>query len=171
VPDGADPFDPSLVLERFARADVDFVVIGGVAGGAHGSAFGTFDVDLAYARDHGNLERLAAVLRSLDATLRGAPSDVPFQLDARSLAAGTNFTFATSLGAIDILAEPIGAPPYDRLRADAVVIDIAGNGIRIASLEHLIAMKEAAGRPKDKLMATEYRTLSDELRAPRTDLA
>jgi hypothetical protein len=27
-------------------------------------------------------------------------------------------------------------------------------------------MKEAAGRPKDRLMATEYRALSDELRAP-----
>jgi hypothetical protein len=36
----------------------------------------------------------------------------------------------------------------------------------IPLLDHLIAMKEAAGRPKDKLMATEYRVLSDELRAP-----
>jgi hypothetical protein len=27
-------------------------------------------------------------------------------------------------------------------------------------------MKEATGRTKDKLMATEYRDLSDELRAP-----
>jgi hypothetical protein len=30
-------------------------------------------------------------------------------------------------------------------------------------------MKEASGRTKDKLMATEYRTLSDVLRAPRSD--
>jgi len=36
----------------------------------------------------------------------------------------------------------------------------------VASLDHLIAMKEAAGRPKDKLMATEYRGLSDLLRKP-----
>jgi hypothetical protein len=29
-------------------------------------------------------------------------------------------------------------------------------------------MKEASGRTKDKLMATEYRVLSDELRAPKS---
>jgi hypothetical protein len=92
---------------------------------------------------------------------------VPFILDARSLEAGGNFTFLTSLGSLDVLAYPAGAPPYDRLRADALVTEIGGQRIRIASLDHLIAMKEAAGRTKDKLMATEYRTLSDELRAPR----
>ncbi len=31
----------------------------------------------------------------------------------------------------------------------------------------LIAMKEAAGRPKDLLMASEYRVISDELRRPQ----
>ena len=152
------------MLERLARAGVDFVLIGGVAGGAHGSSYGTFDVDLAYARDGENLERLAEVLRSLGAVLRGAPPDVPFQLDARTLAAGANFTFSTSLGSIGILSDPVGAPPYDRLSADAVTIDVRGQTVRVASLDHLIAMKEAAGRPKDKLMATEYRKLSDIVR-------
>jgi hypothetical protein len=162
-----DRFDPAPMLELFARAGVDFVVIGGVAGGAHGSSYGTFDVDLAYSRVPENLERIADVLRTLGATLRDAPTDPPFQLDAKTLEAGGNFTFATSLGAIDILASPEGAPPYGRLREDAMVIDVRGQPIRIASLDHLIAMKDASGRTKDKLMASEYRALSDELRAPR----
>ena len=167
MPEADQAFDPGPVLERFAEADVDFVVIGGVAGGIHGSSFGTFDVDLAYSRKPENLEKVAAVLRALDAKLRGAPPDLPFLLDAQTLKAGANFTFTTSLGAIDLLADPAGAPPYERLRATATVVDVRGNGVRVASLDHLIAMKEAAGRPKDKLMATEYRTISDELRAPR----
>ena len=166
--DADDTFDPSPILEQLARAGVDFVVIGGVAGGAHGSAFGTFDLDIAYARDDQNLERLAEVLRSLGAKLRGAPPDIPFQLDARTLEAGANFTFTTRFGALDILSDPAGAPPYDRLRANAMEVDVGESRVRFASLDHLIAMKEAAGRPKDKLMATEYRVLSDELRAPKT---
>jgi hypothetical protein len=162
-------FDPIPVLVRFVDAGVDFVVIGAVAGGAHGSAYGTEDVDLTYSRDPANLERLADLLRKLHAQLRGVPPDVPFQLAARSLREGGNFTFDTDLGKVDILAYPAGSPPYDQLREAAMVITVEGREVHIASLDHLIAMKEAAGRPKDKLMATEYRVLSDELRAPRPD--
>ena len=165
MPSEAEPFDPSSALQTLAEAGVDFVVIGGVAGGAHGSSYGTFDLDIVYARDRENLERLAAVLRSIDATLRGAPSDLPFQLEADSLEAGDHFTFSTRLASLDILGRPAGAPPYETLKAAATTIDVAGHAIRIASLDHLIAMKEAAGRPRDKLMATEYRVLADELRA------
>lgn len=170
MPPGADePFDPVPVLELFARAEIDFVVIGGVAGGVHGSAYNTYDIDLAYARDRENLERIAALLRTLDARLRGAPPGVPFQLDALSLEAGGNFTFATSMGSIDLLTYATGAPPYDELRRQATVIDVRGHPVRVASLDHLIAMKEAAGRPKDLLMASEYRVISDELRRPRDE--
>jgi hypothetical protein len=168
VPPGSrDSFDPAPVLELFAREGVDFVVIGGVAGGAHGSSYGTFDVDLAYSRDPGNLERIATVLRAIDATLRGAPPNLPFLLDSKTLHAEGNFTFHTRLGSVDLLAYPEGAMPYEQLRAAAMIIDVRGLPVRVASLDHLIAMKEASGRTKDKLMATEYRVLADEIRRPR----
>jgi hypothetical protein len=157
-------FDPVPILRALADAGIDFVVIGGVAGGAHGSAYPTYDLDVAYARDQANLERLAGTLRQLGARLRGAPSDVPFQLDAESLEKGGNFTFETTFGPFDILAFPEGAGSYDRLREDAKTIDVEGRQIRVASLDHLIGMKEAAGRWKDKLMALEYRVLADEQR-------
>jgi hypothetical protein len=167
VPPEADAFDPVPLLKALAEGGVDFVVIGGVAGGSYGSAYGTFDVDVAYARDRGNLERLARVLRTLGAELRGAPPGLPFQLAAKTLESGANFTFSTPLGALDILSDPAGAPPYARLKSAGTTVTLSGTEIVVASLDHLIAMKEAAGRPKDKLMATEYRVLSDALRAPR----
>lgn len=156
------PFDPIPLLRALVDGGVDFVVIGGVAGGAHGSSYPTYDVDVAYSNGNENLERLAAVLRDLGATLRGAPADVPFLLDSATLRRGGNFTFETKYGALDVLAYPEGAAPYERIRSDAKVIDVEGRPVRIASLDHLIAMKEAAGRNKDRLMALEYRVLADE---------
>lgn len=166
MPDEPEVFDPVPLLEALASADVDFVVIGGVAGGSYGSSYGTFDVDVAYSRARENLARLAGVLQELGATLRGAPPGVPCQLDAKTLENGANFTFTTRFGALDILADPAGAPPYPELKARGTNIVVAERTVTVASLDHLIAMKEAAGRPKDKLMAAEYRVLSDELRAP-----
>ncbi len=166
----SDPeFNPVSVLVRFADAAIDFVVIGGVAGGAHGSAYGTEDVDLAYSRAADNPEKVAGLLRDLGATLRGAPPDLPFIPDAHSLAEGANFTFDTDLGSVDILAFPSGAPAYEVLRANAMEIAVEGRRVLVASLDHLVAMKEAAGRTKDKLHASEYRVISDLLRAPKED--
>ena len=169
MPSEADSFDPIPLLAALSAAGVDFVLIGGVAGGSYGSTYGTFDVDVAYARDRPNLERLATVLRELGATLRGAPADLPLQLDVKTLENGANFTFSTRLGALDVLAEPAGAPPYRELKARSTKITVAGQDVLVASLDHLIAMKEATGRAKDALHATEYRDLSDDLRAHRSE--
>jgi hypothetical protein len=157
-------FDPRPILEVLVKNDVDFVLAGGLAGVVLGSAFQTGDVDIVYERSRENLERMARALRELGATLRGAPKDVPFRLDARTLSAGQNFTFETRHGSLDILGDAAGAPPYPSLRADAGQHEVGGVTIAVSSIDHLIAMKVAAGRPKDKLMASEYKLLADEIR-------
>jgi hypothetical protein len=156
-------FDPRSILETLVRHQVDFVLIGGLAGVALGSAYQTSDVDIAYERSVANLERLASALVELGATLRGAPKNLRSQLDARTLATGSNFTFDTRYGSLDMLAEPAGAPPYEKLRDAAEKLDVRGFVLAVSSIDHLIAMKEA-GRNRDKLMATEYRVLADEIR-------
>jgi hypothetical protein len=162
-------FDPAPILLVLQRHRVDFVVVGGLAGMAHGSRYPTNDTDVAYGRDKANLERLARALQELGATLRGAPPDVPFVVDAVSLANGANFTFDTKFGPFDILGDPAGAPRYEALRDDGVGAELFGVSVVVASLDHLIAMKEAAGRPRDLLAASEYRVISDELRRPRDE--
>lgn len=158
-------FRPKELVRTLLEHGIDFVVIGGLAAMSHGSARPSFDLDVAYARDRANLERLAAALRELGATLRGAPADLPFQLDAESLEAGAHFTFETPFGAFDILDRPDGAPAYSELKAEAVSSTIEGEPVLVASIDHLIAMKEASGRPHDKTVAHELRLISDELRA------
>jgi hypothetical protein len=154
--------DPAPIFEALARNGVRYTLIGGLAGIAHGSAIATFDIDIAYAREPVNIGRLAAALGELEVTLRGAPPDLPFRPDPETLAAGLNFTFDTPSGPLDAFGEPTGAPPYAELEAAATEVDVAGVTVRIASLEHLIRMKRAAGRPKDLLMASEYEALAEE---------
>jgi transcriptional regulator with XRE-family HTH domain len=144
------------LLDALDRNAVEFVVIGGVAGLAHGSAYPTYDLDIAYARNARNLERLAAALRGIGVTLRGAPDDLPFQVDATTLEAGMNFTFITPYGAFDILGHVDGIRDYDELRAHAEVHEIGGIPVRVASLNQLIGMKRTVDRTKDQLMVEEY---------------
>ncbi|MDP9227576.1 MAG: hypothetical protein M3M99_00820, partial [Actinomycetota bacterium] len=132
------------------------------AGSVHGSVLPTFDLDIAYSRSPENLERLASALSELDVTLRGAPDDLPFHPDRRTLEKGMNFTFQTQLGAVDILGEAGGIKSYEELRAASIPTRVEGVDIRVASLDHLIAMKRHANRPKDRLMIEEYLAIADE---------
>lgn len=141
---------------------VDFVLIGGQAGISHGSSYPSYDLDVLYARDHDNVARLVDSLREIGVRLRGAPKDLPFILDAKTIENGSNFTFVTPYGDLDVLADADGVPPYEELRSGAVEREVFGHLVRVASIDHLIAMKRAAGRTKDKLMVEEYIVLADE---------
>lgn len=139
----------STLLGRLTGGGVDFVVIGGIAVIAHGYARNTKDLDICYAPDQGNLESLGTVLRQLEARLRGI-EDIPFVPDARTLRHTQILTLDTREGGLDLLVDPDGSPGYDTLRARAERIDFDGFEIRIASVEDLLAMKRAAGRPQDQ---------------------
>jgi len=139
-------------------------VIGGMAGLAHGSSYPSFDLDIAYARDRANIERLVTALTNIGVSLRGAPEDLPFQLDVRTIENGANFTFTTPFGDLDVLAEVAGIRSYDDLRRGAEVKRIAGHEVHVASLDHLIAMKRGANRPKDQRMLEDYIVIADEQR-------
>ena len=112
-------FDPIVALRTLVSHGVRFVLIGGYAAAIRGSPVITGDVDVCYARDDENLERLAAALQQLGATLRGAPPEVLFRLDARTLKAGDHFTFSTSAGPLDCLGTPAGTDGFADLDASA----------------------------------------------------
>lgn len=158
------PLKASPLLRTLTGHGVDFVVVGGMAGLAHGSAYPTYDLDIAYARDRGNIERLVEALKEIGVALRGAPADLPFLLDARTLENGANFTFDSPYGSFDTLGDVAGISSYNDLRGAAALATIEDVEVRIASIDHLIAMKRAANRPKDKLMVEEYIVIADEQR-------
>lgn len=142
-------FEPVEMLEALADFGVEFVLVGGVAQGAHGSAFPTYDVDIAVPGGRPNLRRLGAALASLD-----APA---MRLDRGGL-------FETRAGVIDVTVFPPRDSSYKRLSSDAIEATVGRGEIRIASIDHLIAMREQRGRPYDPLLSLELRTLADEQR-------
>ena len=151
------------VFATLHRHRVEFLVIGGQAEALMGSPRPTYDTDIAYARDPANLERLAAALRELEAKLRvnGQPLEVPFPLDAKSLAFGNLFTWCTNVGEdFDVLGyvEPVGTyedmlPAAERYRLDE------GFDLLTISLEDLLRVKEYISRQKDAESLQQLRAL------------
>ncbi len=152
------------ILELLERGGAKFIVIGGMAAMAHGNARATYDVDVVYARDKENIQRLAEVLRPFRPYLRGAPAGLPFVWDERTIRMGLNFTLTTTLGDLDLLGEVAGAGNYQQLLPYSQEMVLFGVKCRCATLERLIQMKRAAGRPKDMLILAELQALLEERR-------
>jgi hypothetical protein len=144
-----EEFDAAALLRALAEAELDFVVIGGIALVLHGSARLTRDLDIVFAPDEPNLHALGRVLTGLNAGLRGVDEDVPFVPDERTLRNVQLLTLTTDAGWLDVHRRPDGAPPYPVLKRRAEEQDIDGVSVLVASPDDLLAMKRAAARPQD----------------------
>lgn len=164
MPGPLPDFRPTTMLARLVEGGVDFVIVGGYAMVVHGSAAITRDLDICYSTDQTNLDRLGATLLDLEAGLSGVAEDVPFVPDGRTLRHTQILTLVTSAGRLDLLRAPDGAPGYDALAERAFRVELDGMTIKVASLEDLIAMKRAAGRPKDLLAVEELEAIQRILR-------
>ncbi len=158
------PTDFRGLIDTLARAQVEFIVIGGVAATLHGSARATMDLDVVYRRSADNVDRLVAALSPLGPYLRGAPRGLPFFFDARTVQRGLNFTLDTRLGPLDLLGEVTGGGSYDELLPNTEVVELFGHPCRAVTLEALIVLKRAAGRPKDNEILAELEVLRDRQR-------
>jgi len=147
--------DFEKALATLTGGDVEFIVIGGVAGALHGSAFITQDLDVVYARNRENIRRLAAALQAHSPYLRGAPEGLPFQLNERTIRNGLNFTLTTAFGDLDLLGEATGGGGYEDLLPHSCEVRGFGVRFRVLNLDKLIVLKRAAGRPKDLAVVAE----------------
>jgi hypothetical protein len=153
--------DIGLVLDRLHKCRVDFMVVGGVAATAHGSARVTYDIDILYSRLSANITRLVEALRPLSPYLRGAPVGLPFAWDAKTVQAGLNFTLTTSHGSVDLLGEMAGVGRFEDARAHATPMRLTSHDSLVIDLPWLIKAKRAAGRPKDLEVLAELELLQD----------
>lgn len=144
-------------FEAMATANVDYVLVGGLAVSLHGIVRGTLDVEVALAMDDANLARFIAAARRM-----GLAPSLPVPIEALANAAQIDALFreknmlAFSLResapaglVVDVLVRP--RVPYSALRANAVIRSIGSAAIPIASVDHLIELKSQTGRSIDAL--------------------
>jgi hypothetical protein len=143
----------------------DFVLIGGLAARLHGSPTVTNDLDVCHDLTAGNLKRIAGALEEMEATLRlpDQAERLEVAIDERLLATTQNLSLTTDFGAFDLLARPAGTEGYEDLIRDAVTLKLErGLSVAVASVDDLIRMKRASGRPKDLIEVEVLTALQDE---------
>ena len=155
--------DFHALIRLLTENKVEFIVVGGAAATAHGSARLTVDLDIVYRRSGENIVRIVSALDPLEPYLRGAPPGLPFDWSEETIRKGLNFTLTTTLGALDLLGEIAGGGNYEALLGDTVRLSVAGVDCLCLNLRQLIQVKRAAGRPKDFDAIAELEVIEEEL--------
>lgn len=154
--------DFERLLKLLVGNRVEFILVGGAAATAHGSARLTEDLDIVYRRTPENIRRLAECLSPHHPYLRGAPPGLPFVLDVATLQQGLNFTLVTDLGALDLLGEITAGGKYEDLLPHSINLLLYGVSCRCLGLKRLIEVKRAVGRPRDLEVVAELEALQEE---------
>ena len=153
--------DFRALLEQLSKHQVEFIIIGGAAATAHGSARLTQDLDIVYERSSENILRLVQALQEIGVYLRGAPLGLPFRFDPSTVERGLNFTLTTDHGALDTLGVVTGGGDYHDLVPNSLELELFGCRCLCLDLPTLIKVKRAAGRPKDLEAIAELELILD----------
>jgi predicted nucleotidyltransferase len=149
-----------VLLQRFADAGLEFVVVGGFAGVLHGSSYVTDDLDICAVMSPGTMAKLRACLADLKPVHRMTPNKLSFLDHPPAGQPLANMYLETDAGVLDVLGSVLGIGDYQALARNAVEIPLFGRRCRVISLEDLIQAKEAMGREKDLLTAKELRAIA-----------
>lgn len=159
---GADaPLDAAQILAALDRHRVDYVIVGGLAVQTHGHVRTTVDIDIYPRPTPANMRNLAAALRELDARVLNEGYE-KLAVDAQMLPRTTLWQFATRHGAVDVIHDAPGAPPYDELRERALNLRLGDVRVAVAGRDDLISMKRASARDVDLEDLAALNAIEDE---------
>jgi hypothetical protein len=152
-----EALDPLPLLRALHERGIEHIVVGGFAVNAHGFIRVTKDLDIVPNPAQENLQKLAELLGDLGAKLLDTGDFEPRELPAdptraADLAMGGNFCVLTDIGRLDVMQWLSGVDfddLYTELDPETIESTVDGIPVRVCGLDHLRAMKRAAGRPED----------------------
>jgi len=135
--------EPLLVriVKAFHKHSLEVILIGNAAAALHGAPVTTLDFDFMYRKTPGNLEKLKAVARQLDAIILSSYYPVSSLLRVVNDDEGIQ---------LDFMSQVDGVSTFASLRSRAVKVNFKGYDLLVASLEDIIKSKKEAGRQRDK---------------------
>jgi hypothetical protein len=146
------------LLAKLIEADVEFVLVGGLAASIHGSSLTTRDVDVCCRFTEANLMRIQRALESLRPVHRMRP-DLPLALTPEQCASLKNLYIKTDLGILDCLGAVLGVGDFDEVARHCTAIELPIGMIRILDIDTLITAKEAMGRPHDLITIEQLKAV------------
>jgi predicted nucleotidyltransferase len=146
----SEPLRLRKLLERLTEAEVRFVLVGGLAVNAWGYLRATRDIDVVPEQGAANLANLDSVLKELGGKVEVDDGLLDSNSISIFLRTGDRTHVVTDLGRVDVLQGLPQIPNFAALDAEAVDVDMDGLIVRVCSLEHLLAMKRASERPRDR---------------------
>jgi hypothetical protein len=132
------------------RAEIRFVLVGGLAVNAWGYLRATRDVEIVPDPEPDNLTRLADLLVTLNGRVELEEGALRPDAIATFLRAGERTLVSTDLGQLDVLQGLPQVPPFAELAKDAQEANVGDLQIRVCSLDALLAMKRASERARDR---------------------
>lgn len=139
-----------LLLQRLREAEIDFVLVGGLAVNAWGYLRATRDVDLVPDPSSENLARLDTLLVELGGRVEVGDRLLESSAIRTFLRTGDRTLVLTELGRIDVLQGLPQVPPFAALDEGSTEVDLDGLIVKVCSLDDLLAMKRASDRPRDR---------------------
>lgn len=147
------------LLKRLYTAKVDFVVIGGFAGIAHGCSYVTQDVDVCLNFNAENLLRLQKSIVDLHPIHRMTPAKIKLELTQENCMQFKNLYLDTDAGQLDCISFVDGVGNFDAAKSKSTIIEIENVKLNILDIDALIEAKKTLNRKKDAQAIVELEAL------------
>jgi hypothetical protein len=138
------------LLKILLKANVEFSIVGGFAGVAHGCTYVTQDVDICMDFSIANLMRLQKALCGLHPVHRMTPNRQKLEVTEENCTQFKNLYLNTDIGQLDCLGFVSGVGDYKKVKESSELIAVEDVKLRVLSLDALIKSKKAMNRPRDR---------------------